>query len=105
MVCLSEEALFLENLDSEVDFDKINSQSSSIDKALRFVLANAQDLEISACVPGLQIEELNTYIEARHGVKVFERGTLDQCLDEPILYFFPRRVFKLRKVIPPSPVQ
>ena len=52
-----------------------------------------------------QHQDLNAYLEARHGVNVFNSQDLNQCSDEPVLYFFPRRVFKLKKVIPPSPAQ
>lgn len=105
IVFLSEESFFLESLDTESNFENINFQSSNLEKVLSFISANAQDVEIISSVLDLEREDLNAYIEARHGVNVFNSQDLNQCSDEPVLYFFPRRVFKLKKVIPPSPAQ
>ena len=94
----------LEDLDiliQESQSENAERKINNLDTILDFSLFIGEEHELLSEGKKHEIDKLGKYFESRHGIKVF--SVSDQPMVEaPILYFFPRRVFRLKKLLPPN---
>ncbi len=94
----------LEDLDvliQESQSENAERKINGSDTILDFALFIGEEHELLSEEKKYEIDKLGQYFEARHGIKVF--SVWGQPMEEaPILYFFPRRVFRLKKLLPPN---
>ncbi len=94
----------LEDLDTLIQgsqSENAEPKINDLDTVLDFSLFIGEEHELLSEEKKYDIDRLGKYFETRHGIKVFSIS--DQAMREAtILYFFPKRVFKLKKLLPPN---
>ena len=84
---LTEDARLLSNE------NELNSINSILDIALKF----GENHELRSEELGYELSEVRKYLEKRQGFEVFS-GVKDSNQGKPLLYFFPKRMLKLKKI-------
>ncbi len=71
------------------------------DAILDFILTIGEGYQLISQEKEFEIEKLEKYFETKYGIQVFSES--NQSLEkQPTLYFFPRKILKLKKLLPPD---
>ena len=76
---------------------ELNSINIILDIALKF----GENHELMSEELVFELSEVRKYLEKRQGFEVFS-GVKDSNQGKPLLYFFPKRMLKLKKLLPPN---
>lgn len=77
--------------------NELNSTNNILDIALKF----GENHELRSEELSYELSEVRKYLEKRQGFEVFF-GVKDSNRGKPLLYFFPKRMLKLKKLLPPN---
>lgn len=94
----------LNGLEILAELDEVAVDSNIFLEAIRFVFLYGKEVELQTQNGSYESSDITRHFESRHGINVFSKNQNSvQIMDSPVFYFFPRRVFKLKKLIPPNP--
>ena len=75
----------------------VHESDSILDLALRY----GEHHELRSEEQSYELSEIGKYLEKRQGFEVFPCHEFTQ-VEKSFLYFFPRRIVKLKKLLPPN---